>query len=377
METKKIRIGFLCLFAVTVVLAHYSYAGKSPQLHLVQTGTDKVELLSKKELFDLSERQHAQGKCGGFIDLTKYPNSEDLSQAVTRRGLFGFSRLTQHQKVNHYMDELSPKSLGAIVEKLSSYNNRYYKSETGVEASRWIYDQFKRLGEGRKDIEVKTFEHNFPQRSVLGRIKGQGRQADEVIVIGGHLDSILQGILPQPRGHAPGADDNASGMAVILETFRVLVRGGYQPKRTIEFMGYAGEERGLLGSMDIAQSYKEKNKNVKAVIQFDMTMHPGQDKEIALITDNVDPDLTHFVKQLIEEYVQVPWRDDRCGYACSDHASWTRAGFSAAFPFEAPTSEMNHRIHTKKDLLEFLSPDHGLHFAKLAVAFAVELGSGE
>jgi leucyl aminopeptidase len=57
---------------------------------------------------------------------------------------------------------------------------------------------------------------------------------------------------------APGADDNASGIATITETIRVLMSNGFQPKKTLKFMAYAAEEVGLLGSKEIANDFKKK-----------------------------------------------------------------------------------------------------------------------
>jgi leucyl aminopeptidase len=91
----------------------------------------------------------------------------------------------------------------------------------------------------------------------------------------------------------------------------------------------------------------------------------------------VSPELTRFTMKLIETYVKVPVREDVCGYACSDHASWTRAGYPAVFPFEAMFNNMNKSIHTANDTIEKLDMDFGLHFTKLATAFAVELSAGK
>ena len=70
-------------------------------------------------------------------------------------------------------------------------------------------------------------------------------EANEVIVIGGHIDSIS---LARASGTAPGADDDASGIATITEVARVLLQADYRPARTLVFMGYAAEEVGLRGS---------------------------------------------------------------------------------------------------------------------------------
>jgi leucyl aminopeptidase len=223
------------------------------------------------------------------------------------------------------------------------------------------------MAQGRSDIKVDFFAHpNFKQPSVIAEIRGNGPEKDEVVVIGGHLDSIARDV-------SPGADDNASGTATVMETFRHLVETGFAPNRTILFMGYAGEEEGLLGSGEIAAWFRNKGRKVVGVLQFDMTMYPGSAPRITFITDHTNPDLTKFTERLSDEYVKAKWIEDRCGYACSDHASWTRAGFASAFPFETAFHDYNPDIHTARDTTANLSASHGLNYLKLGLAFAVEL----
>jgi leucyl aminopeptidase len=105
-----------------------------------------------------------------------------------------------------------------------------------------------------------------------------------------------------------------------------------------------------------------------------MTLFPGANPEISLISDYTSKDLNRFVGKLLDKYVGVRWGYDQCGYPCSDHASWTEAGFPASFPFETRFKGHNQNIHSPRDVVNTnLSFDHGLHFAKLGLSFAVEL----
>lgn len=152
---------------------------------------------------------------------------------------------------------------------------------------------------------------------------------------------------------------------------------GYRPQRTIKFMAYAAEEVGLLGSKEIANEFKKQGVNVVGVVQFDMTNFKGTaDKDIVFMTDYTNQAQTTFMGKLIDKYVQVAWGYSKCGYGCSDHASWHNAGYPASMPFESTMGDMNHKIHTKNDLIDNSgsTADHAEKFAKLAVAFAVEMG---
>jgi leucyl aminopeptidase len=95
------------------------------------------------------------------------------------------------------------------------------------------------------------------------------------------------------------------------------------------------------------------------------------------LQDFVDPALTTFTKSLVDTYNSIPWDESECGYACSDHASWNRQGYPSAFPFETRFGEDNPRIHGTGDTVNVtgFSWTHSLEYAKLAVAFAYELGA--
>ena len=193
-------------------------------------------------------------------------------------------------------------------------------------------------------------------------------------MLGGHLDSIRSGSNTSST-IAPGADDNASGIATLSEVIRVLLSNGFAPDRTVKFMGYAAEEVGLLGSADIATDHQNAGTNVVGVMQLDMTAYNGSVPDIALIDDNTNAQLSAFTGQLIDTYLPtLQWTYSTCGYGCSDHASWHNRGFPAVMPFEARMGEHNPTIHTSNDTTATFNntADHSLKFAKLALAFAVE-----
>jgi len=177
---------------------------------------------------------------------------------------------------------------------------------------------------------------------------------------------------------APGADDDGSGSVTILESYRALLAADFHPERSIEFHWYSAEEGGLLGSQAVAQAY-EGRVNVLAMSQFDMTawVKRGTREEVGIITDFVDLPLTEFNKQLVDTYLAIPWVETQCGYACSDHASWRKAGFPSSFTIESTFGNSNKNIHSANDRIDVsdeFSFDHMLEFSKLAVAFVVELG---
>ena len=267
---------------------------------------------------------------------------------------------------------------GTIQHLSTAWPNRYYASPHGHNAALWIRDTWAALGNGRPDVSVELFtacNNCGGQPSVILTVRGN-ELPNEIVVVGGHLDSINIGGGGNNM-NAPGADDDASGIATITEILRVALASGWKPKRTLKFMGYSAEEVGLRGSNAIAQSFRSQGLDVVGVLQLDMTNNGvASPYAMRLMTDNSNPTLQNFVTRLFDAYLAplgMSRGTDTCGYACSDHASWTSAGYPAAMMAE-PT--FFDRLHTNTDTLAYMSNSAAVsvNFAKLGLAFVGELG---
>ncbi len=275
------------------------------------------------------------------------------------------------------MPLLQASQLIATVDRLATFQNRRYNSSHGVAAAAWIATHWRSLiPANRRDVRVVEISHpTWAQKSVMLEIVGS-THGDETIVLGGHLDSIAPGSIEGSR--APGADDNASGIAALTEVIRVMMAGNYRPSRTLRFIGYAAEEVGLRGSGEIAADFLGRADKVMGVLQLDMTAFQGDSTDIWLYTDYTNAAQNAFLAALVTKY--LPGHTvgySACGYACSDHASWHNRGFRASFPHEASNANYNRLIHTINDTTAAFGndPQHMLKFTKLALAYAVELGT--
>ncbi len=337
--------------------------------------------MTSTEVVRLSVLIHeSSGRCGGFtahstfIDALAAARQQDAPQS---RGSSILASLVidNAAAAQAMLAEVREPDIRTTIETLSAFRNRLHSSTTGHDAPIWIRDFWQTLTAGRPDITVELVDHNStPQQSVMMTITGTTRP-DEVVVIGGHLDSIAGGSNPL----APGADDDASGIATISEITRAIVATDFHPERTIHIIGYAAEEVGLRGSREIAQSFANNNTNVIAVMQFDMTNFNGSNSDIVFIRDRTDDVLTNFVGTLVDTYLPELVRGNgNCGYACSDHASWNSQGFPTVFPFEAQLSQYNPNIHTPNDTLTASGNDavHAVKFAKLGATFVAEVAKG-
>ncbi|KAH7064029.1 hypothetical protein BKA63DRAFT_482682 [Paraphoma chrysanthemicola] len=320
-----------------------------------------------------------------FFDITHNQELGTLNRnRLTEKSVKFPSKPAHKDSVDPLLKKLRKDNMRNHLETFTSFHTRYYKSHYGVESSAWLLEQVRKTlaDAGAVNASVKAFPHPWGQSSIIATIPGQ---SDKTVVIGAHQDSInlfLPSILA-----APGADDDGSGTVTILEALRVLLKSegilnGSAPN-TVEFHWYSAEEGGLLGSQAIFQSYEKEGKDVKAMLQQDMTgyvqktIDAGEPESVGVITDYVDPGLTEFIKQVITVYCDIPYILTKCGYACSDHASASKAGYPSAFVIESDFKYSDNKIHTTEDKIEYLSFDHMLQHAKLTLGLAYELAFAE
>ncbi|KAI5922547.1 Zn-dependent exopeptidase [Camillea tinctor] len=317
-----------------------------------------------------------------FMDITEHGDLGTLRLASKAQPVFP-KKVKKQSEIQPLLKDLSKDEMKDHLEKLTSFHTRYYKSDYGRQSSEWllktVQDTIKDAGADKHGVTAEHFKHSWGQNSIIATIPGQ---SNSTIVIGAHQDSInlwFPSVLA-----APGADDDGSGTVTILEAFRVLLSSEDVLKgkaaNTIEFHWYSAEEGGLLGSQAIFSEYEKQGREVKAMLQQDMTgfiqrtIDAGEPESVGVITDFVDPGLTAFIKKIIEEYCEIPWVETKCGYACSDHASASKAGYPSAFVIESTFSESDDHIHSTEDLIKYLSFDHMLQHARMTLALTYELG---
>jgi bacterial leucyl aminopeptidase len=299
------------------------------------------------------------------------------SRATTTQLLAPSYAIDDQTQVNALLPQMQASNILSTISQLSAFQNRRYNSSHGVAASNWLFNAWSALAPaGQRNVRVRQITHpNWPQKSVLFEILGSDNSG-EVIVLGGHLDSISGGGIETAR--SPGADDDASGIASMTEVIRVLMANNVQPRRTLRFYAYAAEEVGLLGSQAIVASLAAERTRVVGVMQLDMTAYQGDSTDIWIYTDYTNAVQNQFLADLVTAYLPgLSVGYDACGYACSDHASWHNRGYVASFPFEASDNTYNFQIHTPNDTIATFggTANHALKFAKLALAYAVELGT--
>lgn len=362
-------------------------------IHFYETDSSMDEIFLKIKEDDLNKLSgfiHTYFKsCGGYRVLPHSPKQEkkllfNKSLTSSEYGYYDFQKsilpnysIDQENLLQKYFANISIKEMNQTIIDLSAFHTRYYKAPEGIEAMNWIANKWGNITKIRNDVKIEKFKHSgFDQPSVILTIEGtDANLKDQIIILGGHADSINtddEGI----HSHAPGADDNAAGIAVLTEILRNLVVNQYAPKHTIQFIAYAAEEVGIQGSYQLSKHYRENKIKVLGKLQFDgVNYNKLRSYDLSIISDNTNEEQNLFLAKLVDTYLQVSWTWQPCGYACSDHAAWNYEGYRASYAIEALMAEENPYIHTAKDTFDKSdnSSEHAALFTKLGLSYLIEL----
>ena len=203
-----------------------------------------------------------------------------LSQQV-----FGQTTIQRDPLIEQMVKEVSPDSLRAYIEKMVSFGTRSTLSTTtdpakGIGAAReWVVKKFREFGKasnGRLQSYVDTTTLAADGRRIDSRIslgnavailKGTDPNDDRIYLISGHLDSRVTDVMDR-TSDAPGANDDGSGVAAVMECARIMSRHSFPA--TIIFVAFSGEEQGLLGASFMAATARTKNWNIDAMLNNDI-----------------------------------------------------------------------------------------------------------
>lgn len=361
----------ICALAALVVSAAALVPAPREELYTLELAPGVTKVVTEEGKWEL-KRQGVK-----FMDVTEYGPTDFSASAVEPAAVTYPTAVAQTAAVKALLPSLSAANLKSTLTTFSAFYNRYYKSTYGAQSSAWIVTQVQAIidaSNATAAVKVAPFAHSWTQSSVIATIPGQSASA---VVASAHQDSINQA--NPSSGKAPGADDDGTASMQLLEVLRVLLTDGRvgsgQAVNTIEFHWYAAEEGGLLGSQAVWKSYKAAGRVVKALLHQDMTGYvaPGSTESIGVFTDYVSTPLTTFVRRCIKAYSTLPVVLSTCGYACSDHASATNAGYPSALVSESGFDEMSPYIHSAQDTLSTVNFSHFLELTKVTLAIVYEL----
>jgi hypothetical protein len=316
------------------------------------------------------------------VDLVKLPRSIVLPKP--QRMMPGVqASLTYSPVVQTMVDAVSPTLLIHHVCKLQDRDALTYCNELGTrysyataglnEAAQYLYDEYVALG---LSVTYHPFvENSTPMTNVVAELPGVGPGSDHIFILCAHYDSISE----NPDNVAPGADDNASGCAAVLEAARILSQ--HQFSRTLRFIHFAGEEQGPWGSAHYARQAHQRGDPIDGVINLDMIgyesvppndhiveIHAGTDPASIALADALTDNISEYGVNLVPQKIttDATWR--------SDHGPFWGHGYPAILGIE-DFDDFNPHYHSTNDTLANMQAQMMLEYTRASVATLAELAS--
>lgn len=285
--------------------------------------------------------------------------------------------ITRDPEIEQMVREVSSDSLISYIKTMVSFGTRNTLSsgidpKRGIGAARnWVLSRFNeiaKIAQGRLTafIDTATLQPDGKRvdvplllGNVVATLKGVDPNDNRVFVISGHLDNMRSSVMDR-TGDAPGANDDASGVAAVMECARIMSKHRFPA--TVVFVAVSGEEQGLLGSNFMSEKAKKEGLNVDAVLNndimgsnnsnetniinntqvrifseglpaFETEKAAAQIRSLGLENDGKSRQLARYIKEIGERYVDnlqvvLIYRNDRF-LRGGDHTPWVQRGFAA------------------------------------------------
>lgn len=285
--------------------------------------------------------------------------------------------INRDPEIKKMVDDISKDKIEQHVRKMVSFHTRHNLSEQndpakGIGAAwNWIKTEMEKsisVSGGRLEVKFEEYtvggqgqriSQEIKLKNVVATLKGTDPNDDRIIIISAHLDSRAA-LDNDNTGFAPGANDDGSGVATILELVRIMSTKKFSA--TIIFMAVSGEEHGLYGAKYMATKTKQEKWNIIAMLNNDMIGNSGSSetllndnmrvrvfsegvpafeteqmaslrKYISGENDSKARQLARYIKETGEKYVDqlnvtLVFRNDRFGRG-GDHSPFCQEGFTA------------------------------------------------
>ena len=263
-----------------------------------------------------------------------------------------FPQVTEvNPTIREMLDQVNQDSLEATVQHLQDYGSRIWNSDNAFAASDWIAGRMEALG---LEVEQQPFNANTWMGSgaaapnVIGIQRGT-LYPDTYVVCGSHFDSFSYEAM-FGSGTAPGADDNATGVASVLESARIMTQ--YEFEYSIIYCAYGCEEMGLYGSEAYASRCQQQGMDIIGYFNNDMNgyLYGDQIHIDCIYPNSVEPIGTYYMNVGEVYYPELPIRHVNFNEGDSDHTSFNNHGYMGIYPFE-DYQNYSPYIHTPNDLI--------------------------
>ena len=262
-----------------------------------------------------------------------------------------FPQVTEvNPTIREMLDQVNQDSLEATVQHLQDYGHRLWSSENAFAASDWIASRMRALG---LEVEQQPFYASTwlgsgqAAPNVIGIQRGT-LYPDTYVVCGSHFDSFSWDAYM--GGQAPGADDNATGVASVLESARIMTQ--YEFEYSIVYCAFGCEEMGLYGSEAYASRCQQEGMDIIGYFNNDMNgyLYGDQIHIDCIYPNSVEPIGAYYMNVGNVYYPELPIRHVDFNEGDSDHTSFNNHGYQGIYPFE-DYQNYSPYIHTVNDLI--------------------------
>jgi Zn-dependent M28 family amino/carboxypeptidase len=287
-------------------------------------------------------------------------------------------KLTEKEALIYQItDDIKADSIESYVIWMQEMGTRFALADNRRNVAVSIKNRFIRMGYNDTKLDsfsiTKTYRgvtYNQTQYNVIATLEGSTPN-DSICIIGGHYDNITG--TGDPFTVAPGANDNASGVAAAIEVARVFKENSFIPATTIKFIAFGSEEQGLYGSKAYALNASQTLVKIRFMLNNDMIAYqPGNDKtnwQINIIDYNNSHSFRYQAEGLCRKYtVLKPYNDNTYSNA-SDSYPFYNYGYKALFFF---SRVMDPNYHTINDVAANCNFEYCSEIVKLNCAILVD-----
>jgi len=275
------------------------------------------------------------------------------------------------------LDDIKADSLEADVTWLQNIGTRFALADNHRNVAVKIKKKFIQMGYSNTrldsfpvSITFRNIKYDQWQYNVVASIEGTV-YPDSLCIIGGHYDNILKS--GDPFTLVPGANDNASGVAAVMEIARVMKKESFSPKNSIMFIAFGSEEIGLYGSSNLSSSPEEFSQKIKFMLNNDMiAFEPGTDPS-SWYVNIIDYDNSHNLRadaeNICSRFTNLNFKNDNKYNQQSDSYPFFINGYKALFFF---SDKLDPNYHTLNDVAANCNFSYCREIVKLSCALLAD-----
>ena len=329
-----------------------------PVLH--DRGRFLLVKLDPKEANRLAKKHET---CYGLMPLAENQAVFEVRERAAARAPVAF--------VQDLVNKIQRTTVEKDLTKLVSFPTRHSTSSGFADAAAWARKQLKTMGFQTRQQAVAV--NGGSSRNTFAEKPGQGSAGTRrIVIVSAHLDSInLKG---GPSAKAPGADDNGSGSAGLLEIARAFQE--HRGTHDLRLILFGGEEQGLFGSKQYVASLNATERaKIRAVVNMDMIGTMNSDTRSVLLEGSpLSQSVINGLSEAAATYTQLSVETSLNPFA-SDHVPFINAQIPAVLTIEG-ADNTNQNIHSAKDTIDKIDYETALEILRMIVGFvAGEIGN--